>query len=256
VRFESQGDILELDSKQLEFFEENGYLVVRDFVSKERCDTIRDVALAHLRHKVPPIETESEYNDLNNPSYQASVRRLRQVYDRDIVFKEWMEEGEIRPILRQILHDDPVIVLAHHNSIMTKMPHTSTQTSWHQDKRYWRYESDNLVSVWLALGEENSHNGVLEFIPASHKMELGGECFGKKEYFKDDYLPNQKLIATKVSEDLHQGDVVFFHCKLLHRANENKSDEAKISFVYTLKGGSNRAIDGSRSSQYREIRLK
>jgi phytanoyl-CoA hydroxylase len=48
---------------------------------------------------------------------------------------------------------------------------------------------------------------------------------------------------------------VFFHCKLLHRANANKSDEAKISFVYTLKGASNSAILGTRSCEFREIRL-
>ncbi len=53
------------------------------------------------------------------------VRRLRQVYSRDILFKEWMENEEIRPVLQQILEDKVVLTTAHHNSIMTKMPYYS-----------------------------------------------------------------------------------------------------------------------------------
>ncbi len=246
---------MELDSEQLEFFEKNGYLIIRSFVPDERCDTLRDIALAHLMHKVPPIETESEYNEHSKLFSDGTVRRLRQVYDRDIVFREWMEEPAIRPMLRQILGETPVIVLAHHNSIMTKMPHTSSETSWHQDKRYWRYRNDNMVSVWLALGEENSRNGVLEFIPGSHRTDLSPDRFDEKEYFMSDYPANQELITARVSSDLQKGDIVFFHCKLLHRANANNTDEAKISFVYTLKGESNEAIEGTRSSQFDEIRL-
>ena len=33
-----------------------------------------------------------------------------------------MTNEKIRPILKQILNDTPVLTLAHHNSIMTKLP--------------------------------------------------------------------------------------------------------------------------------------
>ncbi len=128
------------------------------------------------------------------------VRRLRQVYDRDIVFKEWMEDKNIRPALEQILDDKVTITLAHHNSIMTKMPYVSTQTRWHQDRRYWRYTDNNLVSIWLALGEEYQENGVLEFIPGSHKIRFDKSQFDEKEYFKEDCEPNVELIKNKVSK--------------------------------------------------------
>lgn len=52
------------------------------------------------------------------------------------------------------------------------MPHESTRTFWHQDRRYWHYENDNLVSVWLSTENEFLENGVLEFIPASHKIKF------------------------------------------------------------------------------------
>jgi len=256
-----------LSSEELERFERDGFLLLPQFANHEMCDTIKDIAMAHLKHKVPPIETETEYvskskeerkriSDANSHLQErVTVRRLRQVYHRDRVFKEWMESEKIRPILKQILKENPTITIAHHNSIMTKMPHTSTQTMWHQDFRYWHFENDNLVSVWLALDSEDSQNGVLEFIPGSHKMKFDISQFDEKEYFKEDIEPNISLIDTKVSHNLQKGDVVLFHCKLLHRANKNTTNEPKISFVYTVKGSSNKALPNTRSTEFIEVEL-
>ena len=251
---------------QIQEFRQNGFLVLRNFLEEKRCEAILDVAKAHLKHRIEPIETELGYNaksleyrrditDYSSTKKQSQVRRLRQVYDRDILFKEWMENEKIRPILKQVLDDEVVITTAHHNSIMTKMPSPYSETAWHQDRRYWSYTDDNLVSVWLALGEENSQNGVLEFIPKSHTMNFLPEQFGDKEYFLEENSLNMSLIETKVSSNLKAGDVVLFHCKLLHRANRNSTQKPKISFVYTVKGKKTEAIEGSRSAQYKEILL-
>jgi phytanoyl-CoA hydroxylase len=257
-----------LTQEQITAFHTDGFLILRHFLEQEQCEAILDVAKAHLKHKIEPIESEVDYDeksqdyrtnvtDYNSMEKRESltIRRLRQVYDRDILFKGWMENEKIRPILKQLLKDEVVITTAHHNSIMTKLPNTSTETSWHQDRRYWSYGDDNLVSVWLALGEENAANGVLEFIPKSHKIRFSKEQFGEKEYFEVENKLNMSLIETKISSNLEAGDVVLFHCKLLHRANKNSTQKPKISFVYTVKGEKTKALKGSRSAQYREILL-
>jgi len=166
-----------------------------------------------------------------------------------------MENREIRPILRDLLNDTPVIVTAHHNSIMTKMPHLGTETKWHRDRRYWHYTDDNLISIWLALGEENSNNGVLEFIPGSHRFEFSTECFDEKEYFVGDQECGRSIVSGKVSRNLSKGDVVIFHSRLLHRANANVTNSPKISFVYTVKGLHTAPLQHTRSAKYREIVL-
>ena len=259
---------MQLTTEQLDSFNTNGFLIIRDFANKAECEAILDVAKAHLKHQIEPIETEVGYGD-KSLDYRRDVadysskldekaptiRRLRQVYSRDILFKEWMEDKKIRPILEQVLSDQVVITTAHHNSIMTKMPNSSTQTRWHQDRRYWHFSDNNLVSVWLALDYENSQNGVLEFIPKSHKMSFEPEQFDEKEYFREDYSKNMSLIETKVSTTLQRGDIVLFHSLLLHRANANQTNKPKISFVYTVKGASTKAIEGTRSTQYPEIYL-
>ena len=255
-----------LTNEQLKQFHQNGFLILRDFADKVKCEAILDVAKVHLKHKVEPIETEVGYDqkskeyrtdatDYSKKETGTSVRRLRQVYSRDILFKAWMEDEKIRPILQQILNDQVVITTAHHNSIMTKMPHQSTQTRWHQDRRYWRYSDDNLVSIWLALDDEYSENGVLEFIPGSHRMKFGSDQFDEKDYFLEELDKNLPIIEKKVSTTLERGDVVLFHSLLLHRANKNDTDKPKISFVYTVKGLSTKVVEGTRSAEYPEIKL-
>ena len=256
-----------LSNEQLQQFKEDGFLILRDFADKKKCDAILDVAKEHLKHKIEPIETEIGYGgkskeyrtdvtDYSKEETGTAVRRLRQVYSRDILFKAWMEDEKIRPVLQQVLQDQVVIVTAHHNSIMTKMPHQSTETKWHQDRRYWRYSDDNLVSIWLALDDENSDNGVLEFIPGSHRMHYETDLFDEKEYFREESSKNIPLIEKKVSTTLQKGDVVLFHSLLLHRANKNDTDKAKISFVYTVKGASTKVIKGTRSAEYPEVILE
>ena len=259
---------MQLSKEQLAEFQRDGFLVLRNFLDVKSCDNILKIAQVHLDAKIEPIETEIGY-DSRDKEYRTSVtdytshakeghevvRRLRQVYQRDVLFKEWMESRKIRPILQQILDDQVVITTAHHNSIMTKMPFYSTQTRWHQDRRYWRYSDDNLVSIWLALDDESSENGVLEFIPSSHTMKFSKEQFDEKEYFSETVETNKQLITKKVSTTLHKGDVVIFHSLLLHRANKNSTNKPKISFVYTVKGIKTIAQENSRSARFPEIIL-
>jgi len=259
---------MKLEAKQIETFREQGYLVLRGFADASLCDDILAKAKKHLKDKVEPIETElgyasqsknhrTEVKDYSSKQDEevVIVRRLRQVYEREAVFIRWMEDEDLRPVLQQILEDQVVITTAHHNSIMTKMPQSSTATSWHQDRRYWRYSDDNLVSVWLALDDENDDNGVLEFIPASHKVHFSASQFDEKEYFSQTFELNKPYIAKKVSTSLKKGDVVLFHSLLLHRANKNTTKQVKISFVYTVKGSKTKAIEGTRSAEFPEIVL-
>jgi phytanoyl-CoA hydroxylase len=243
---------MQLTQEELKEFNDNGFLVIKNFVSKEYCDEILEKAKVHLEKKEAPIESEQEYMHLDEN--KITVRRLRQVYDREEIFKEWMTNKEIRPILKQILKDTPVLTLAHHNSIMTKMPHESTRTFWHQDRRYWHFENDDLVSVWLALDDEFLDNGLLEFIPKTHKMNFSKDRFDKVSNFLDEHEENKKIIEKRVHQNLEKGDIVLFHCKTLHHASKNITDKPKISFVYTVRAQSNRPLKNTRSD-YKEVVL-
>ena len=243
---------MKLTDEQIHEFHTNGFLLIRNFADPKLCDAILAKAVEHLQKKIEPIESEEEYQQLNKAD--STTRRLRQVYARDPLFSGWMTNRDIHPALEQLLGEKPVLLLAHHNSIMTKLPQKSSVTTWHQDIRYWHYENDKLLSVWLSLADEYLENGLLEFIPGSHKMDFQPEQFDERSAFRDDLIQNQKIIAKRVHFDLHKGDIVLFHAKTLHYAHQNKTDKPKISFVYSLRASSNRPIPNTRSD-YKEIFL-
>jgi len=243
-----------LTQQQLKQFDQDGFLLLRGFLSQERTEELRKHIQLLIQKAEPPIETEERYHDLdeNGP---LTLRRLRQVYDRDPLIAEWMCNMEIRPILTALLHDTPVLTLAHHNSIMTKMPSEISNTCWHQDRRYWDFQNDDLLSIWLALGEERLENGLLEFIPGSHKLEFDADQFDAKVCFRDDLDKNSSILAKRVHFDLHPGDIVLFHCRTLHYAQNNQTDEPKIALVYTVRAKSNLPVTGTRSARHPEIEL-
>lgn len=244
---------MQLTQEQLNKFNEDGFLIIKNFAPKDLCDAILEKAQIHLEKKQAPIESEQEYMQLDEE--KITVRRLRQVYDREEIFKEWMTNLEIRPMLKQVLNDTPVLTLAHHNSIMTKLPQESTRTFWHQDRRYWNFENDDLVSVWLALDDEFLENGLLEFIPGTHKINFEKTSFDKDSNFIDENEYNQKIIKNRVHQDLEKGDIVLFHCKTLHHASKNKTNKPKISFVYTVRALGNKPLQNTRSD-FKEIVLE
>ncbi len=243
---------MRLTQEQIEEFKTKGFLLIKNFAESSLCDEIRKKALEHLNQQIEPLESEEEYQQKGSSNF--TIRRLRQVYDRDPLFAAWMKNREIRPLLEQLLGEEPCLLLAHHNSIMTKLPQKSSITSWHQDIRYWHYENDNLLSVWLSLGDERLENGLLEFIPGSHKMNFTPEQFDERSSFRDDLKQNQDIISGRVHHDLKKGDIILFHAKTLHYARQNKTDREKISFVYSVRGVSNKPLENTRSD-FKEILL-
>jgi phytanoyl-CoA hydroxylase len=151
--------------------------------------------------------------------------------------------------------EDVLMSRAHHNCLMTKHPRYGSMTGWHRDVRYWSFAREDLVSVWMALGEETSDNGGLWFVPGSHVMTFGEEQFDAAKFFRLDRADNAEIVRAAVSPRLAPGDAVFFHCNVLHSAGQNRSVAVKLSLVYTYHGLSNAPKAATRSASKAEVRL-
>jgi phytanoyl-CoA hydroxylase len=155
--------------------------------------------------------------------------------------------------LRQLLGPDLVMPLAHHNCVMTKHPEFSSETGWHQDVRYWSFEKPELVSVWLALGNERPENGCLQLIPSTHHMEFNRSQLDESQFLRTDMPENAPLLDSRIHAELEPGDVLFFHCRTFHAADRNSSDRPKFSAVFTYRPADNRPLPGTRSSALPEL---
>jgi phytanoyl-CoA hydroxylase len=242
-------------------FQRDGYLIVPQLYAAERCRAIRDEILESLDPLRGPAEFEVDVQYPGSPMERSSdggntPRRLLHAYGRSQLLREWSTGFIVRDYLQRLMGSrDVLLSQSHHNCVMTKHPGYSSITSWHQDIRYWRFDRPELVSVWLALGNEYEDNGSLMFIPGSHRMDLALGRFDRDIFFRTDLEENSELLATAVSARLHMGDVVFFHSRTLHAAGMNNTDSIKLSPVFTYHTEDNQPIPGTRSASYPSIQL-
>jgi len=249
-----------LSATDIEHFQRDGYLILRGFTAPVMVAALRSVAEEHLRREIPPLEYEADLHYPGAPSSRIAeggrtVRRLLQAQGRHPAFTEWLNQPALLTRLHQLLGADVLMPLAHHNCIMTKQPRSSSDTSWHQDIRYWAFERADLINVWLALGPERKDNGCLQLIPGSHRLTYTTAQFDSAQFFRQDAAENQALLTQAIDAELDAGDVLLFHCRTLHAATRNFSEQTKFSAVFTFRAGDNHPLPGTRSASLPELRL-
>jgi phytanoyl-CoA hydroxylase len=224
-------------------------------------ESLLAVSRRHLSPLLGPVEYEADLGYPGSPAHRQAEggdtpRRLLHAYSRDEVFRRWSAGAAVGDHLRALFGNDDVrLSQCHHNCTMTKHPGYSSATLWHQDIRYWSFDRPELISVWLALGTETVRNGALKVIPGSHKLTLDRGRFDGALFLRPELEENKALIARSVPVALEPGDVLFFHCRVLHAAGMNLTDEVKHSIVFTYHTADNAPIPETRSAQLPGIAL-
>tara|TARA_R110002072_G_scaffold303109_2_gene493986 strand:+ start:16525 stop:17394 length:870 start_codon:yes stop_codon:yes gene_type:complete len=241
-------------------FNRDGFLIARGLAGGDWATRMLQVTREHLERELPPIELEADVHYPGSPESVdqpggRTIRRLKQAHSRDIVFTEWICHLPLVRRLSELLGPGVVMPLAHHNCVMTKQPHHSSDTRWHRDIRYWNFTTPELVSVWLALGDEYPENGGLYVIPGSHRVEFQPSQLDDALFFREDIPENQAMLESAIPVKLLAGDVLFFHARTLHMATRNKTDEPKFSAVFTFRAADNPPVPDSRSAAAGEVVL-
>ena len=250
-----------LSPQEVDAFDTNGYLVLANFVPRELCEQ----ALKQIKSSLDPLVGPAEYEaDVGYPGAPAdrqaqggsTPRRLLHAYARGDALEMLGTLPVLAQVLRSLMHGSvPKLSQCHHNCVMTKHPGFSSATLWHQDIRYWSFDQPDLISAWFALGTETRQNGALKVIPGSHRLDLDRGRFDKDLFLRPELEDNRDLIHSQYTVELNPGDVLLFHCRVLHAAGKNLTDEVKLSPVFTYHSEANLPIPGTRSARLPSIEL-
>jgi phytanoyl-CoA hydroxylase len=247
-----------LSAEQINEFNQQGFLVLEQLGDAAYCEKVLAFAHQQLNSGTGPVELESDTGYPGSPTSKdaqggATVRRLLQVSMRDSLISDWATGLTLSTPLKQLLGEQVLLSQAHHNCIMTKQPRFSSVTGWHRDSRYWHFARPELISVWLALGNETVENGCLLVIPGSHRVHVAPECLDAAQFLRKDLPENQPLLAQAVPVPLNVGDVLLFSSNLFHAAGRNQTGQTKYSMVFTYRAADNPPVPGSRSASLPEI---
>ena len=249
-----------LTSEQILEFKINGYLVLPGFAAPQFCDAVVALAKSELEQQVMPIEFEADTQYPGAPLSRAAeggatARRLLMASQRHPMLRSWATGDPLKGILHQLLGAEVLLSQAHHNCIMTKQPAFSSVTGWHRDSRYWNFARADLVSSWLALGDELPENGCLHVLPGSHHWAIETDQLDASQFLRTDIDKNKSLLEQTTAVPLRQGDLLLFHSNLFHAAGRNTTGRTKFSMVFTYRSGDNPPVPDSRSALKDEILL-
>jgi len=150
-------------------------------------------------------------------------------------------------------------VYHYHSKMIMKDARIGGAWAWHQDYGYWYHNGvlqPLLLSLFLAVDPARKENGCLQVIPGSHHCGridhvLTGEQAGADPERVEALLKRLPLEYV----EMNPGDALFFHCNLLHRSDQNHSDQPRWSMICCYNAARNDPYKESRHPRYTPLKV-
>lgn len=213
-----------LTSDQLSQFEREGSLLREELFDDEEIDL--------LRRSAKEDRALDQHSFGRNDGEGGRVRLSLWNHPGDGIYGMFARCRRVVEACEQLLGDE---VYHYHSKMVMKDAKVGGAWTWHQDYGYW-YQNGvlypDLVSVFIAVDPATRENGCLQVIPGSHKFGriehvLTGEQAGADRDRVDEILKRLPLAYV----EMKPGDALFFHSNLLHRSDQNKSDNPRWSMI-------------------------
>jgi len=158
-----------LSAREVEFYRENGYVVLHDFLDPEILDRMRRAcdALVAKAHGMTRSDDGYDLEASHTPEHPR-VRRLKKPIYMDRAFHDVSRDPRLLDAIASLI--GPEIRLSHPwGKLNLKAPEYGAAVEWHQDWSAYPHTNDDLLSVGIPLDDCMDENGPMLMIPGSHK---------------------------------------------------------------------------------------
>lgn len=215
----------QLTESQIGFYQENGYVVIEDFLNADELETWRTAVTEALiernGQKMPGKDIKIGQDDGINKDadyYNNVFDQLLNLWQTNDKVKALMLDKRIGKMAADLSGADGIRIW--HDQALIKKP-WANPTSWHLDTPFWSFSDRRALSIWVALDDATLENGCLFFIPGTHKQTtFENPSIGKNMGAIFNFYPQFKGFKS-VSAPMKAGSCSF-HCGLtVHGANAN-----------------------------------
>jgi hypothetical protein len=145
-------------------------------------------------------------------------------------------------------------VYHYHSKMIMKDPRVGGAWTWHQDYGYWYHNGvlqPLLTSVFIAVDPCTRQNGCLQVLRGSHHCGrldhlLTGDQAGADRERVEHLVPRLPLDHV----EMEPGDALFFHCNLLHRSDQNHTDQPRWAMICCYNAARNDPYKESHHPRY------
>ena len=142
-----------------------------------------------------------------------------------------------------------------HGKVMLKEAHTGGSWEWHQDYGYWYNQGfvfPHLMSAFVALDPATRENGCLQVLRGSHRLDrLDHGQVGDQTGIDSSRVQQVTPFFQHVYCEMEPGDVLFFHCNLLHASGPNDSDQHRRAFIMCYNALANPQLTEHKTAEQR-----
>ena len=227
--------------EDVEFYREQGYLVVRRAFSPQQVQDALDGITDLIAGKYPDFkgiqfapEVRDRIDSLTFEERYDSIRKLHAFLPFEARLRAICFDPRLMATLERLL-GAPAQLYENDGQAHLKPPKIGREKPWHQDHAYFNLPVGTpIVGVWIALDETGPENGCMHVIPGSHKE-------GPVVHFKrrDWQICDTSVeVARCVAAPMKPGDLLFFDGLIHHGTPPNRSEKRRraLQFHYHPKG--------------------
>ena len=262
---------LPLNKEMLNFWDNNGYLIIEDFKTHKECDELINrskelIEEQDFNNKQSVFDTVSQsHNDDNyflesgdkirfffeekanldeenvKTNKQYIVNKIgHALHDLDDKFIAFSKNEQLDQIARAIGFHDPLLL---QSMYIFKQPKIGGEVVCHQDSTFLITEPESTVGFWFALEDANKDNGCLQVASGGHKGPLRKLFKRENNQMKMEELSNEPFPETDTFVEVKKGTLVLLHGRLPHYSCENKSPNSRHAYTIHAIDGKSKYLD-------------
>ena len=262
---------LPLNKEMLNFWNNNGYLIIEDFKTHKECDELINrskelIEEQDFNNQQSVFDTVSQsHNDDNyflesgdkirfffeekanldeenvKTNKQYIVNKIgHALHDLDDKFIAFSKNEELDQIARAIGFQNPLLL---QSMYIFKQPKIGGEVVCHQDSTFLITEPESTVGFWFALEDANKDNGCLQVASGGHKGPLRKLFKRENNQMKMEELSNEPFPETDTFVEVKKGTLVLLHGRLPHYSCENKSPNSRHAYTIHAIDGKSKYLD-------------
>lgn len=221
-----------LTSEQIEFFRENGYILVKGLLTKEEAADLRSETHALAERLARHGSIDATWGSAREAVASAKDTQILHCHDvqfQAAAFARLIVDPRLTDVAAQII-GSPNVQL-HHTKMFIKPPEKGSPFPMHQDAPYFPHDNHSMIAAIIHFDDAPLEKGCVRVVPGSHKLGMiehsteGGHHLSFEEY----------PIEAATPCPAEAGDALFFSYLTIHGSGVNTSDEARTTLLVQMR---------------------